>query len=91
LFFEFVCKSFLFCDRVLHMNRRGLRPLADNNTAQSMAVPLSEEYIGMCHQAFAKFDRDGSGAISTHDLRQTLAGAHRACSPAATPAKQGIL
>jgi len=49
-----------------------------------MAVPLSEGDIGMCRQAFAQFDLDGSGAISAHKLRQALACA-RSPLPATTP------
>jgi hypothetical protein len=52
----------------------------------AMAVPLSEEDIGMCQQAFAKFDPDGSGAIRTHELKQTLS-----CAPAAARAGGGLL
>ena len=49
------------------------RPLSAS-LAGTIALPtfLSEEDIEMCRVAFAKYDRDGSGAISAHELQATL-------------------
>lgn len=37
-----------------------------------MFAPLNEDDIATCRQAFARFDPDGSGAISAHELEAAL-------------------
>mmetsp|Transcript_20621 Transcript_20621/g.51367 ORF Transcript_20621/g.51367 Transcript_20621/m.51367 type:complete len:161 (+) Transcript_20621:36-518(+) len=38
----------------------------------SVAMPLSQEEINGCREAFNKFDKDGSGTIDASELKATL-------------------
>ena len=45
-------------------------------------MPLTQEEIDGCKDAFLAFDKDRSGSIDVWELRQVLEGAFRRCCAA---------
>ena len=55
-------------------------------TVQSAAMPLTQDEIDGCRDAFLAYDKDRSGSIEVWELKEVLEGAKRTRYVVAKPA-----